>query len=226
MGPSERVVLRCWPNQPISSRAGQSATLAVRVRAPRQELRRAAPIGSRCVTRGPGRARRTRPTRCPRGRGRPVPRRVAPDREVGSRWRRMPRGRRHVPVPIAGVDRRHDGPIVGLGDGLRRRSGSLTLAPGVRGLASRPVLEGGADRKGTREAVRLLVGARAWRGNQLRVAAVAVIGTCGAGFAVVLERHERTRGGAVHAGEPSLGHRGDDTRPRVSPGQLDAWVTP
>ncbi len=53
---------------------------------------------------------------------------------------------------------------------------------------------------------------RAWRWNQFGVTAMAMVGARGAGFAIVLERHERTGGSAVHGGEPSLAHRRDDTR--------------
>ena len=202
-------------NQSIGRRAREPTAL---VATSRQELRRdgsvttnaAAPTASAAsTTRRPG-----------RGRG-PIPRRVPSNGQVRHWWRRMSTRCRVVSrfeiwlvAPTASLAGR-DRPRLGLWLGRQGGPGSLPFPSGMRRLASSPILEGGADRERTREAVRLLVGARARRRNQLRVAAVAVIGARGARFPVVLERDERAGRSDVRAGEPSLAHRRDDTRQRV-----------
>ena len=87
----------------------------------------------------------------------------------------------------------------GVGLGLRGAGGGR--------LAARPVLEGRADGERRREAVRLLVREGARRRSRLGEAAMAVIWRLAPPVAVVLERHERTRGGAVDDREPAVGHR-------------------
>ena len=97
------------------------------------------------------------------------------------------------------------------GRGRRARAADARAA-GLRGLAPRPVLERRADREGAREAVRLLVGERPRRGLHLRVAAMPMIGRGRTLVAFVLEGDERAGRRPVDAGQPSVGHRGDDTR--------------
>ena len=102
-------------------------------------------------------------------------------------------------------DRRRD-----RGTGRRRRRGPT--GPGVRGLATRPLLERRADGERAREAVRLLVRQRARGRLGLGIAAMAVVRSVRPLVPLVLEGHERAGRGSVDAGQPSLGHRGDDTR--------------
>ena len=222
----------------IGGAARQAATLVFPAG---EELRR-----SRAVRRRPtlGRSTRTRATR-PAGRPgrgrRPVARRVASDRGFVDR-------RRNRAVRIAGRHDRSRAKSIGVGalfffalvvvDGVvggqrdartrsrdrgRRRRGPLTVAPCVGRLASRPVLERRADREGAGQAVRLLVGGGARRGQWFRIAAVAVVRARRTRFAIVLERHERTGRRAVHARKPSLGHLADDTRRRA--GQPERTAT-
>ena len=96
--------------------------------------------------------------------------------------------------------------------GRRRGWRPIARGPRVRGLATRPVLERRADRERRREAVRLLVGDRARRRRRLGEASVAVVRTGRTSLTVVPEGDERTGRGTVHAGQPSLSHRADDTR--------------
>ena len=85
-----------------------------------------------------------------------------------------------------------------------RRVGGV---PGPCSLASRPVLEGRADRKRAREAVRLLVGERARRRTRLRVAAVPAVGNGRPLVPIVLERHERAGRRAVREGQAAFSHQ-------------------
>src|SRR5829696_8377063 len=94
----------------------------------------------------------------PRRRRRPAPWRVA------RRWRRRGEGRDRVD-----------------------RALPLRLQLRVRSLPPGPVLEGRADGKRRRQAVRLLVGQGAWRRLRLGVAAVSMIGARGALIAIVVE---------------------------------------
>ena len=94
----------------------------------------------------------------------------------------------------------------------RRRRRRGPTGPGVRGLPPRPLLERRADRERAREAVRLLVRQRARGGIGLGVATVAMVRSVRPLVPLVLERHERARRRSIGAGQPTLGHRGDDTR--------------
>ena len=200
--------------QPVRCTARQPAAL---VRSVGEEAWRA-----RCLRDSPrvGRSARTsepRPagsTGRPRRRRGPISRRIAPDR--GLLDREMNRGQLLRCAVIVGVRARVSRRLVDSGscpDGRRRRrSGSLPLATSVSGLPPGPVLEGGADRERTRQAVRLLVRRSTRCRQRFGVAAVTMIGTRRTRFPIVLERDKRTGRSAVHAGEPSLGHRSDDTR--------------
>jgi len=138
----------------------------------------------------------------------------------GPRWRRGPVPRR---VPSNGgiprIGRGLDVALVvdlgsgGGGDGARGGLGSISRTSCVRGLAAGPILERRADREGAREAVRLLVRDGPRRGWGFGEAAVSVVRARRPSIAIVAERDERTGRGTVHAGQPSLRHPGDDTRP-------------
>ena len=134
----------------------------------------------------------------PRRRVRPRARRIAARRQgrrrIGARVTRL-----ELPWRQRLADRLLDGRGLRLGVQLRgaRR----------RRLATRPVLERRADRECRREAVRLLVREGARRRPRLGEAAVAVVGRLSPPVAIVLERDEWTRGGAVDDREPAVGHR-------------------
>ena len=194
------------------------------------------------------RPRRRAGTCRPRWRGRPVAWRIAIDDRLVVLVRRRGPG---VPVVVgsssgpaaaaaascsASASAGEPGFALGLGLPLvvhrgrdRRRRGSRpTGRAGLGRLAPGPVLERRADRERAREAVRLLMGERARRRLDLRVAAVPVIGTGRALIALILERDEGAGRGTLDAGQCSVAHRGDDTRPRPRvvpiidrPGRMD-----
>jgi hypothetical protein len=116
-------------------------------------------------------------------------------------------------VPIADGSQRGfaggvlDTVVVGLGLDDERLAGPLSLASRVGRLAPGPILEGRADREGARQAIGFLVGGGSRRRDELRVAAVAMIGAGRPRLAIVFEGHEGAGRGGVHAREPSLGHR-------------------
>ncbi len=213
--------------EPIGGAAGEAAPLT---RSAGKELGRTGYLGYastvRCAPRawagGAGTAGR------PGRRCGPVTRRIAPDRGLLDRRRR-----------VAAAGRSRNGVTVGLVCGRRvalvrlvvavlpvvarwcrvragarggRDRGSLPFATRMGGLAPRPVLEGRADRERTRQAVRLLVRSGARRRERLGEAAVSMVRARRPRFAIVLERHERTGRRAVDARKPSLGHRENDTR--------------
>jgi len=94
--------------------------------------------------------------------------------------------------------------------------GSLAATACVRGLASGPILERRTDRECAREAVGLLVGERSRRRRRLGEASMPVVGARRTAIAVITERDEGTGRGPVHAGQRSLRHPGDDTRPTAA----------
>ncbi len=155
---------------------------------------------------GPGRATgtgRSRGAAGPWRRSRPVTGRVPPrallDRCVVSAL---------TPGDVLATGRRKGG--LGLRRWLRGRCDRPRA--GSRGLTTRPLLEDRADREGARQAVRLLVRQGARRGLRDGEAAVSMIRPIGPFVAIVLERHERTGRGTIRAGQPTVRHRGDDTR--------------
>ena len=180
-------LLRVWSSQPIGGAPGQPGSCRA--------------IGRSCggVVRGLALCR-------PRRRRGPLPLRVPTrgDWRRGIRRRRMPgfadQGRQQ------GAHRRDHGDVLADRAGLRR------TGTGGGGLTTCPVLERGTDREGRREAVRLLMGEGTRRRPRLCEAAVAVIGSWRTPIAIVLERHEWARRGAIVNLEPSVGHRRDDTR--------------
>ena len=119
-------------------------------------------------------------------------------------------------VVLLGADlgRRPGGRLRGDARGGRGRAARSADAgaAGLRGLSPSPVLERRADGEGAREAVRLLVRERPRRGLHLRVAAMPMIGRGRTLVAFVFEGDERAGRRPVDAGQPSVGHRGDDTR--------------
>ena len=173
--------------------------------------------GSRGPARASGRARAARHgtsgrasrAHRPRWRRRPVSRRVARDRRI-------------LRVALS----RLIGRVVhGWSDAGRRRHrgrGRLRTLPdttSMRGLTTRPILEGGADGERAGETVRLLMRDGARGGRRFRETPMSVVGVCRASFAVVAKRDERTGRGTIHTGQPSLSHAIDDTRriARVEP---------
>ena len=208
----------------IGGAAGEPAPVLGRSRT--HEARRASRTGSR----GPGRtsqASTTGPARAPDARRRPpcqrppTPTAAAPPSHAagcgadvprsGARRRRRSHGSSSVSERVvAGRFCR-----IGLGSrhrGTGRRRGRRPTGASVRRLATGPLLERRADGERTREAVRLLVRQRAWSGVRLGIAAMAVIRSVRPLVPLVLERHERARRRSIGAGQPTLGHRGDDTR--------------
>ena len=224
---------RLAAGKPVGGAAGQPRP-GGRGRATGQELRsRGIAFGGRPAIR-PG----PRAAAGPRRRRGPVTRRIAPDQGFGVGSRLRPLVGVSVVVDLRGVDVRRvvlarvvelEPEVVLLGADLgrwprgrlrgdaRRGRGcparaADARAAGLRGFAPRPVLERRADREGARQAVRLLVGEGARRGLRLRVAAVPMIGRGRTLVAFVLEGDERAGRRPVDAGQPSVGHRGDDTR--------------
>ena len=155
-------------------------------------------------------------TREPRGgRGAAVGPVASPDHGGGAAqsrcWRRGGDGRRRRPV--AWMVSRSSGGIGWLcgGSSARRgppRAGGRAAAASRRAQSWNVGQTGNADE---RQYASWWASARG-AGRGLREAAVSVVGCRGAPVAVVLERHERAGRGAVHDREPSVGHRGDDTR--------------
>lgn len=195
----------------------------------RRTARQTGALGRSTRTSG---ARPANAARRPRRRRGPISRRIAPDRGFLDRQvnPRSLLGRIVSVIVGAGVSGRRD--RCRSGRGSRRRRRPLPLSPSVRGLPPGPVLERGADRERTRQAVRLLVRRGTRCRQRLRIAAVAMIGTRRTRFPIVLERDERTGRRAVHAGEPSLAHRRDDTcrgaaaTARVGPGVVPSFDSP
>ena len=169
----------------------------------------ARPLPPRSARR-PGQASARGPGR-PGWRRRPVARRVAArpllDRPLVARGARGRRRRR--PSPGHRARRRARSGLRPWRPPASRRGAAR---PGVRRLPPRPLLERRADRERAREAVRLLVRERARGGLGLRVATVAMVRSVRTLVPLVLERHERAGRRSIGAGQPSLGHRGDDTR--------------
>ena len=207
------------PARPRLSSGGDPARLRRARDGPASRGRGRRPRRPAPASPGPGR---------PRRRGRPVARRVAARRSsIGALLRRLASTGRRVLVgrrsrarlvrPSRRRSQRHRRhrrrPPTGLAG--RRRVGR-PARPGVRRLAPRPLLERRADGERAREAVRLLVRQRARSRFGLGVAAMAVVRSVGPLVPLVLEGDERAGRRTVRAGQPSLGHRGDDTR-RATP---------
>ena len=211
----------------IGGAAGEPAPVLRRART--HEAWRASSTGSRGPARtsqasptgpahGAGGARHASGSRRPRRWRSPVTRRVAP-RSFLDRTLVVAA----FPRIVLGVGRAVAGRIGRIGIGSRHRGtgrcrGRRPTRARVRRLATGPLLERRADGERTREAVRLLVRQRAWSGVRLGIAAMAVIRSVRPLVPLVLERHERACRRSIGAGQPTLGHRGDDTRgarPRV-----------
>ena len=187
---------RPWPS---TDRLARNSDPLGRIRHARAAYPGAHATGSTGAT---GRTRRPGRTGGPRWRRGPIPRRVSPDGRIGRIARRR---RRVIVVRVIGA--------VGGRDRARCRLCRDSCAARVRGLAPGPVLEGRADRERARQAVRLLVSDGSRCRRRLGETPVAMVRARRTSIAVVAESDERTGRGTVHAGQPSLSHPRDDTRP-------------